>query len=131
MAVARRTSDVLSWLAVPSAAFCPPIIIGVGDPPQVDVPSRTELFRVTPNPFNPSTSVRYQLARDAWVTLRVYDIGGRAVRTLLDESRKAGPHTTTWDGMTDTGTAAGTGVYWVRMSTSRGFQATTKIVLLQ
>ncbi len=85
----------------------------VGDAP----PARTALVGVAPNPFNPRTMVRYELASAEVVTLRIYDAAGRLVRTLLDGApQPAGRHEATWDGCTDGGAAAATGVYCCRMT---------------
>lgn len=70
------------------------------------------LARNTPNPFNPRTSIAFAVPHDgAHIALRVYDLAGRLVRTLVDESRAAGDHTVTWDGSDDSGRASPAGVY--------------------
>jgi hypothetical protein len=92
------------------------------------------LGHARPNPFNPSTTIEFSLAVESRVDLRVFDCAGRVVRTLADTEFEAGPHTTTWDGTTDTGERAASGVYFVRMEMTgpRGsYRATRKLVLLK
>jgi sugar lactone lactonase YvrE len=65
----------------------------------------------TPNPFRGRTALRFSLAAPGPVTLRIYDVRGAVVRTVLRETREAGLHTVTWDGRTDEGLAAASGTY--------------------
>ena len=76
---------------------------------------RLVLAQNRPNPFNPATEVDFVLDRDAAVSLRVYDLAGRLVRTLVDEVRSAGPHTASWDGRSDAGRSAASGTYVYRL----------------
>jgi len=69
----------------------------------------------SPNPFNPTTTVRFTLAGPASVRLTVYDIAGRAVRTLADSPRTAGSHTVAWDGTASDGRPLGSGVYFLML----------------
>ncbi len=90
----------------------------------------TTLGRGRPNPFNPVTTIEHSVARPGRVTLRVYDLAGRIVRTLVDAELEAGEHEAPWDGTTDEGLRAASGVYFVRMETA-GFRASEKLVLLK
>ncbi len=115
----------------------------VGVPLETDVPDEpmfaTRLLAPSPNPFNPTTTIAYTLASPGRVTIRVNDAAGRSVRTLVDDDRAAGAHATTWDGRTDSGERAASGVYFVRMTTVGGRDATAteaelrqqKLVLLK
>ena len=64
------------------------------------------------------------------ITLRVYDVAGRLVRTLVDEVESAGEKSVTWDGRNSHGSRVATGVYFYRM-TAPGFEMTKKMVMLQ
>jgi hypothetical protein len=68
-----------------------------------------------PNPFNPSTTLRFELARPSAVALRVFDLQGRAVADLGTGLRAAGAHTVTWDGTRGGGDALPSGVYVARL----------------
>lgn len=81
----------------------------------VDLPEALRLLGNHPNPFNPSTTIRFSLDRDAPVHLDVFDLGGRLVRTLVDASLAAGEHSVRWDGRGRDGRAAVSGVYLYRM----------------
>jgi len=87
-----------------------------------------------PSPFGDETTVRYGLATRGRVSLKVYDLAGRVVRTLVDADREAGPHTVSWNGTTDAGTRAASGVYFVKMElegTATGPGEVRKLVLLK
>lgn len=86
-----------------------------GRQPGALVPAAYQL-RVYPNPFNPSTRVRLAIPDGAGavrVSLRVYDIAGRLVRSLLDEVRGGGTHEIVWNGADDRGRPLGVGIYVV------------------
>ena len=104
----------------------PPITTAAGGPLRY----QTALGQNRPNPFNPETTIRYTLAERANVQLTVYDVAGRKVRTLVDESRAAGPHEAFWDGRSDNGQSVATGVYFYRLVTGN-FSQTRKMVLLK
>jgi hypothetical protein len=92
------------------------------------------VFPPRPSPFDDLTTVRFGVAVSGKVTLRVYDLCGRVVRTLVDNVLHAGPHVATWDGTTDRGTRAASGVYFIKMDApghGEGFRATRKLVLLR
>ncbi len=77
-------------------------------------PQKTELVSISPNPFNPSTSVSFTLARAQHVTLTVYDVRGARVRELASTQYPAGIHRVTWDGVDSAGATAASGAYWFR-----------------
>ena len=82
----------------------------------VAVPMSFELRQNTPNPFNPSTTIAFSLPESAPVTLAIYDVNGRMVRTLVSGERGAGPHEVVWNGMDDNGRAVASGVYVYRLA---------------
>lgn len=80
------------------------------------LPERVTLFPNYPNPFTPTTTIRYALPAPMPVTLRVYDILGREVATLRSTERDAaGTHTVVWDGRTRSGRPAASGTYLYRL----------------
>jgi hypothetical protein len=99
--------------------------------PAVSAPLRDGLEQNIPNPFNPTTTISFGLRQRAQVTLRVYDVRGALVRTLLDEERGPGAaHEVVWDGRDNAGRKVSSGVYFYRMATP-GFTQTLKMVLLK
>jgi hypothetical protein len=84
-----------------------------------------------PNPFNPSTTIRFALERPGRVTLRIYNAAGQCVRTLLEEvMTAAGVQELRWDGRSDTGRVMASGVYIVRLEMA-GRDRSMKILLLK
>ncbi|MDH5628226.1 MAG: T9SS type A sorting domain-containing protein, partial [Candidatus Krumholzibacteria bacterium] len=110
-----------SWALTPTAvASTPP-------------PARAAMLEpAVPNPFNPSTQIRYRVAQDSRVTIGIYDVAGRRVRLLVDEfvPASANVHSREWDGTADNGARAASGVFFVRMQAG-GATETQKIVLLK
>ena len=78
--------------------------------------ARLALGQNVPNPFNPATTIAFSLPRSGPVRLQVFDVRGRLVRTLLDETRDAGAHRVVWDGTDDQGVQAASGIYLYRMA---------------
>jgi hypothetical protein len=78
-------------------------------------PRVTRLVGNVPNPFNPTTEVRYELAARGAVGVSVYDVSGREVRQLVSGVQEAGAHSVVWDGRSDSGASASSGVYFVRL----------------
>jgi hypothetical protein len=89
------------------------------------IPDRFSLEQNYPHPFNPTTQLEFGISTLGFVSLRVYDLSGRGVATLVDERRPAGRYTVTWD-------AGGfsAGVYCCRL-TCGPFTVTKKMVLLR
>jgi len=83
-----------------------------------------------PNPFNPETQIAFTLSADTWVTLRVYNILGEHVVTLVDRDLPAGAQRFTWDGRTQNGDRASSGVYFYRLSVDQQVH-TGKMMMLK
>ena len=83
-----------------------------------------------PNPLNPGTTIRFDLGRTARVSLRVYDVRGHLVRTLVDETRAAGSHQTGWDGQDDGHRPVASGIYLLVMRAGE-YSARHKMVVLR
>ena len=89
-------------------------LTAAGDAP---APARTALLPNVPNPFNPVTEIRYELAEAGQVSLEIYDVSGRRVATLLAAGRQAGGHSVQWNGTSDAGEPVSSGIYFARLST--------------
>ncbi len=91
-------------------------------------PTTLAVRSATPNPFNPITEIHCDLPAEGPVALAVYDLGGHAVRHLLDESRGAGTFSVIWNGRDDSGRLVPSGVYFARLSAA-GQESVLKLVL--
>jgi hypothetical protein len=95
------------------------------------IPQAYGLYPNVPNPFNPSTTIRYDMPADGGaVTLRIYDVSGRLVRTLVDGPQAAGQKQVTWNGKDDLGRSVVSGVYFYRLEAPR-YKKTLKMILIQ
>jgi len=83
-----------------------------------------------PNPFNPVCTIQYGIAHPGSVSLRVFDMSGSLVRTLVDGWREPGLYSEVWDGRSDDGRALPSGVYFYSIKAG-DFFATRKMVLLR
>ena len=101
---------------------------GIGDQ---DTPSRTVLGAAHPNPFNPSTTISFSLARDANARLQVFSVDGRLISTLVDAALPAGPHQAVWNGVDAQGRAVASGNYLYTLTTSDGFRENGKMSLVK
>ncbi|KPJ60363.1 MAG: hypothetical protein AMJ46_07280 [Latescibacteria bacterium DG_63] len=108
---------------------CEPNPVSVEEGPGIQ-PARRELVQNYPNPFNPYTSISFSLTEPARVVLRVYDIAGRLVRTLVETHREPGTYREHWDGRAENETELPSGVYFYRLEAG-DFVATRKMVLLK
>ncbi len=79
------------------------------------LPKVVRLLGAVPNPFNPATQIRFALPAEAAVSLRVYDVAGRLVRTLVGGRLPAGEHAAYWDGRDDGGRSSASGTYLARL----------------
>jgi len=91
-------------------------VTGVGDVPAV---RRLALHRNVPNPFNPLTMISFETTTAGPVNLRLFGVDGRLVRTLVDQVLPAGTYDVEWDGTTDRGNAAASGVYFCELAAER------------
>jgi parallel beta-helix repeat protein len=94
------------------------------------VSKKTQLTGIVPNPFNPITTVHYDLSARGKVHLNVYDVSGTLVRVLVNEIKPAGSHEIVWDGRDQRGSQTASGVYFVRLTSGREV-STKKMVLLK
>ncbi len=94
------------------------------------IPLSFALIQNYPNPFNPQTTIEYQIDKPAKVTLKVFDILGRHVITLVNKNQTAGLFNVNWNGMNQYGKKAASGVYFYRLSTGKK-SIVRKMLLLQ
>lgn len=94
------------------------------------LPDAYALFQNNPNPFNPTTTISFNLASEGQVRLAVYNITGQRVKTLLNGPRQAGLHNVVWDGRDESGNSVASGIYFYRMETA-DYTESKQMVLLK
>jgi hypothetical protein len=110
-----------------SDAASPTSVTGDDTP---DVPGEFTLYQNVPNPFNPVTTIRFDLPRSAHVSLVVYNVKGDLVATIVDRHMSAGRKEVIWDASNDCGISSASGVYFYRIVAGR-FAETRKMVLMR
>lgn len=88
------------------------------------------LYENYPNPFNPSTKISFEIPKNQYVELKIFDVLGREIKTLVREKQEAGFHQMAWDGTDESGNAVASGLYFYRIKAGE-FSATKKLLLLK
>mgnify|MGYP004002442179 FL=1 len=83
-------------------------------------PVELELLQNAPNPFNPSTTIRFAVVQGSPVRLTIHNTAGQLVRTLIDGNTEAGAHEVVWDGLDENGRAVSSGAYFYRLTSAEG-----------
>jgi hypothetical protein len=101
-----------------------------------EVPEEFALAQNFPNPFNPTTTIRYNVPRNAFVTLRVYDLLGQEVVMLRDEMQNVGSYEVVWNGHNAAGQTVASGVYFYRLEArpatgGQVFTSVNKMIMLK
>ena len=104
------------------------IVVGIGD--DNNLPNEFSLEQNYPNPFNPSTSIEFALPQTVDVSLKIYNIRGQLVKTLVDGSKAAGRYSLTWDGTDNFGSRVASGTYIYSIKAGE-FVNNKKMVLLK
>lgn len=100
---------------------------GVGED---EIVRRFNLESVKPNPFIKSTTIRYELPTTLRTNVGIYNVSGRLIKTLVDESQKSGYYTVTWNGKDRRGNTVPSGIYFAKL-VAEGYAATKKMVLVK
>jgi len=98
---------------------------------EMTIPCSNCLLQNYPNPFNPETTIQYQILKESHVTLKVYNINGQLIKTLLNEEISPGSHSTTWDGNDNSRNKVSSGIYIYILKTSTGYTESKKMLLLK
>lgn len=93
-------------------------------------PGQFNLYQNYPNPFNPETTIEYTIEKDCYVTLKIYNLSGQLIKTLINEYQIAGHHTIIWYGDNDAGEEVASGVYFYQLKAGDK-AATKKMVVLK
>jgi hypothetical protein len=106
------------------------VLTDVNEIPNAGIPTSFGLDQNYPNPFNPTTTINFALPKAANVSLKVYDVLGREVRTLVNARLNAGYQQVVWDGKNAFGTQVASGMYLYRI-TAGDFVSTKKMMMLK
>ncbi|MCK5331305.1 MAG: T9SS type A sorting domain-containing protein, partial [Candidatus Marinimicrobia bacterium] len=104
------------------------IMLSVGD--EAVLPTEYQLRQNFPNPFNPVTTIRYDLPEISHVRIDIYDILGREVATLVNRREEAGYRAILWDGTDNSGRVLGSGVYFYQINATN-YTKTKKMLLIK
>jgi hypothetical protein len=95
------------------------------------MPRSFALYQNTPNPFNPATVIPYDVPEGGGnVTLMIYDVSGKLIRTLVNGAQSPGERKATWNGLDENGQRVASGVYFYRLN-APGYKMTRKMVFLK
>ena len=94
------------------------------------LPSQIKLYQNYPNPFNPNTTIGYSITSDSFVDIKIFDMNGKLVRTLLSKEHSKGHHNINWDGTNNRGQLVSAGIYLYTLHSDK-FIHTKKMILLK
>jgi hypothetical protein len=122
---AQLIADVFAWANMPIGS-------PIGAPTENAPRLVTRLIGSRPNPANPSAIITFSLATKGDVRLRIYDVGGRLVRVLVDELLEASAqhYEVVWDGRDDTGRRVASGVFFYQLD-APGYTSAKKLIMLK
>jgi flagellar hook assembly protein FlgD len=95
-----------------------------------EVPNAYKLGQNFPNPFNPTTTIKFDVRAKGHVKLQIYNVAGQLIKTMVDEVMDAGSYSKEWTGVNNAGAKVASGVYFYRFE-AENFTATKKMVLLR
>lgn len=122
-AVGNPMAPTIEW-------FGPRTQPSASDPQTDQLPVAFKLHHNYPNPFNPTTTIAYDLPFQASVKLHIFDVLGRKIVTLVEDVQAAGNYSITWEGVDHLGCSVSSGVYYCTLTT-KTFTATNKMLLLK
>ena len=94
------------------------------------IPSEFSLGQNYPNPFNPQTKLDYLLPRNSFVSIRIYNMLGQEIITLLEEEKRYGKYSVLWNGLDRDGKQVASGVYFTELK-AKGFRMVRKMLMLK
>ena len=96
---------------------------------ELDRPTQFQLFQNFPNPFNPSTTIKFNLSSDSPVHIKIFDVTGELIKTITADVQTAGEHEIVWDGTNDKGIRQPSGIYVYQIVTNSQTDAKKMILL--
>ena len=129
MAYAREQDGGGDWMYMdPTPGLSNTTIMSIDE--QSFQPRTFKLAQNFPNPFNPTTNISFELLEDASVTIQIFDVSGRKIKTLISGNYSVGDYTTQWDARDERGQLVSAGVYMYTIQVGNDIFA-KKMVLLK
>jgi len=102
----------------------------------LEIPKEFSLKQNYPNPFNPYTVIMYDIPKESHVTLEIYEVSGKRIKTLLSENKTAGTYSIVWDGLDSENVPVASGVYYYRIivpssNSNSPYVETKKMILIR
>jgi hypothetical protein len=113
-----------------SPTIVPVILYVVTEVETNETPKSLSIVSNSPNPFNPPTTIKYTTPKLGHVNLRIYDVAGRLVNTLINEEKRAGGYSVIWRGNNNNGAPVSAGIYFLKLEACGQVQ-TSKVALLK
>jgi len=120
------TQEMQSASTVVKPGFWNSVIIITDVDEEVELPKEFALYQNYPNPFNPATTIKYELPKEVPVILKVYNILGQEVETLVNSIQQAGRYEIVWNA-----SGLASGFYLYMIETGTGFVSVKKLILLK
>jgi len=127
--VDNGTAALQKWADMGNSITIFEFVTGIDDE-LAGIPAEFALHQNYPNPFNPTTTIKYDLKQNTDVLIIVYDMLGREVRTVINETQNAGYKNVVWDGTNNSGKQVSTGVYFYKI-VAGDFVKTMKMILMK
>jgi hypothetical protein len=127
--IANGTTAVQKWADLGNNIIVFEFVTGIEDE-MFGIPDEFALHQNYPNPFNPSTTIKYDLKHNTNVKIKVYDMLGREIKTVINENQTAGYKKAIWDGTNNSGQKISTGLYFYKLVTG-DFVKTRKMVFIK
>ena len=105
-------------------------VMGLSVQDDYQIIKATELLNAYPNPFNPTTTISFTIKEADFVTVEIFNISGRRVKTLAKDNYETGKYNLVWNGENDSGKKLSSGIYFYRMKTST-YQKSKKFIMLK
>ncbi len=106
------------------------VVVTDNSPIKESVEARIEKIKVYPNPFNPKTTIEFNLRRESFVNASIYNAKGQLVKNMISKILSSGNHTITWNGLDNSGAGVSSGVYLFRVNCGKELK-TEKLILLK
>lgn len=127
--VENGTAAMTKWVELGNGLLVLTAPVGIAGETEV-IPTEFALEQNFPNPFNPTTTIKYALKENADVVLKIYNVLGQLVKTLVNEKQTAGFKTANWDGTNEVGVKVASGIYIYRIE-ANDFVQSRKMILMK